>query len=149
MAVTRKFANDDANLNVGAIITARTRKYIDLDLDFSANTATGDVFKKKDANAVKEAVKNIILTDFYERPFQPFLGSGIQGLLFELADDATDIEIRESIRQAIENYEPRARIINIFVRSSGDLNSVDVTIEFMVVSTNQQVALELTIDRLR
>ena len=93
MATTRKFAADDGNLNVGSIITSRTRDYIDFDFDFSANTETGDIFKKKDANAVKCSVRNLILTDFYERPFQPFLGSGVAQLLFELSDDITNIEV--------------------------------------------------------
>lgn len=149
MAVNRKFAADDGNLNVGSIITSRQRKYIDIDLDFSVNTDTGDVFKKQDANAVKTAVKNLILTDFYERPFQPFLASGVSGLLFELADDATNTEIKENIRKAIENFEPRARIINITVLNSPRQNAIDVTIEFLVVTTQQSVVLSITLNRLR
>lgn len=149
MTITRKFAADDGNLNSGAVITARQRKYIDLDLDFSVNPDTGDIYKKKDAAAVKEAVKNIVLTDFYDRPFQPFVGSGVAGLLFELADDITNIEIKENIRRAIENHEPRARVINIVVQSAFDRNSLDATIEFVVVSTQQQVSLRLTLNRLR
>lgn len=149
MAVNRKFAADDGNLNVGSIIATRERSYVDIDLDFSVNDNTGDVFKKRDANAVKTAVKNLILTDFYERPFQPFLGSGVKGLLFELADDSTDIEIRESIRKAIENYEPRARILSIQVNGNERQNAIDITIQFIVVSTQQQVILSFTLNRLR
>lgn len=146
---TRKFANDDANLNVGSIYTARNKKYIDLDLEFSNNSATGDIFKHRDAKSVKEAVKNLILTDFFERPFQPFIGSGIRGLLFELADDATAVEVKENIRAAIQNFEPRAQVINITVIASNDDNALEATIEFRVVSTQEIVALDLTLDRLR
>ena len=146
---TRKFANDDGNLNTGAIITSRSRKYIDLDLAFENNSATGDIFKHRDAKAVKEAVKNLILTDYFERPYQPFLGSGVKGLLFELADDATSVEVKENIKAAITNYEPRAKILNISVIASNDDNALEATLEFQVVSTQETVALNLTLDRLR
>jgi hypothetical protein len=61
--------------------------YSDLDLLFKAHPISGDVTVKTDADAVKRAVKNIVLTNYYERPFKPSLGGNIRGLLFELDTD--------------------------------------------------------------
>ena len=149
MAAIRKFADDDAKLNIGAIIVSRSRNYRDIDLSFELNTATGDIFKKRDANAVKTAIRNLILTDFYERPFQPFIGSGIRGLLFELANDITNVQIEQNIRLAIENFEPRARILSLDIESTPDQNAIIIRLEFQVISTNEPVILELTLNRVR
>ena len=146
---TRKFADDDAKLNTGAIIVARNRKYSDIDLSFGKNPDTGDILKKKDANAVKAAVRNLILTDFYERPFQPYIGTGIRGLLFELSDNFMDIQLEKNIRLAIQNSEPRARILSLNIDNKPDQNTIDVRLEFQVITTRENVSLELTLDRLR
>lgn len=149
MATTRKFANDDAKLNVGAVIVARNRKYSDIDLSFEKNPATNDILKKKDANAVKESVKNLILTNYYERPYQPYIGTGIRDLLFQLNNNFMDMQLQKNIRMAIQNSEPRARIVNLIVDNVVDQNSINVTLEFQVVTTRELVTLSLTLDRLR
>lgn len=146
---TRKFADDDAALNVGAIITARSRKYSDLTLSWDYNSDTGDLYISRDAFAVKQSIKNLILTDHGERPFQPYLGSGIRGLLFELADDLTQIEIDRNCRRTIENYEPRTRILDIIVKAEPDSNNVSVRLEFQVISTTELVVLEISLERIR
>ena len=90
--VTKSFSTEDGNLSSSSIVSARTIYFKDIDLSMELKTS-GDVYKKTHASAVKQSVKNIIMTNFYEKPFDPFFGANISGLLFELANDLTGEEI--------------------------------------------------------
>ena len=83
--------------------------YSDIDLSFSANPITGDISRKYDVNAVKQSLKTLILTQYYERPFQPKLGSPVYGLLFENIDMITANTLKLQIELMINKYEPRVR----------------------------------------
>ena len=146
--VSKAFSVEDGNLSSKALVTTRNKTYKDIDLTFT-NRPSGDVYKKNEAAAVKQAVKNLILTNFNEKPFQPRFGAGIQGLLFELADDETAEDINIRIRQAIENYEPRAKVRSLKVQAFLDNHSVRITLEFQVKNTEEIVVLETAIARLR
>lgn len=144
----RSFAREDKNLNTPSITASRTRVYSDIDLLFKAK-GNGDLYKKKDAASVKQAVKNLVMTNFHEKPFQPFFGANIRNMLFELADNDLDYVITEDIKQAIANFEPRAEVLSINVSTLPDNNSLGVTLEFRVKSTSENVVLETSISRLR
>lgn len=149
MATTRVLSKEDGALNTSSIVTSRSKAYVDIDLSFTAKPS-GEIYVKKDAAAVKQAVKNLILTDHYEKPFQPFYGGNIRALLFELADDTTLNEVEGNIRRAIETYEPRARIVSIQVDTSAiDYNSLTVSIEFQIVNTSETVSITVALARLR
>ena len=91
------------------------RTYKDLDLDFTRHPVTNDVVKIEDVDAVKRSVKNLVQTNFYERPFHPELGCGIRELLFENFTPLTGIFIRRKVQEVLDNYEPRARVSGIAV----------------------------------
>jgi phage baseplate assembly protein W len=146
--VTRAFSVEDGNLSQRALITTRSKLFRDIDLTFT-NRPSGDIFKKTEAAAVKQAVRNLILTNYNEKPFKPNFGAGIQGLLFELADDETADDINIQIRQAIENYEPRASVRRLKVQAYPDNYNVLITLEFQVKNTEEIVVLETAIARLR
>lgn len=146
--VRKAFAAEDKDLSVKSLLSARSVDYKDIDLSFGVKTS-GDVYKKQHAAAVKQSVKNLIMTNFYEKPFQPFFGGNISGLLFELANDDASEEIKEVIENAIEFYEPRAKVLEIIVNASPDKNVVTVSIQFQVVNTEELVILETSISRLR
>lgn len=148
MATTRFLSKEDGNLQQSSIIGSRNKVYRDLDVTFSAKPSK-EISVKKDAAAVKQAVKNLILTNYFEKPFQPFFGGNVRGLLFELADDVTAIEVEEQIASAITQYEPRAQIININVDSQPDRNSIAVTVTFKVVNTQEIVTFTTNLSRLR
>lgn len=148
MAQTRSFSIEDASLNSTTLVTSRTRAYVDIDLSFE-NRPSGDVYKKRDAAAVKQAIKTILLTNHFEKPFKPFFGANIQGMLFELADDETAIDVEDTIRNSIERFEPRARIQQLKTNLSPDSNSLEVTVIFKVVNTEEIVSFNVTITRLR
>lgn len=148
MATTRFLSKEDGNLQQSSLITSRNKVYRDLDVTFAAKPSK-EISVKKDAAAVKQAVKNLILTNYFEKPFQPFFGGNVRGLLFELADDVTAIEVEEQIASAITQYEPRAQIININVDSQPDRNSIAVTVTFKVVNTQEIVTFTTNLSRLR
>lgn len=140
---------EDKNLQGGVKITAVGQKrYSDIDLSFMKKK-NGDIFKKTDAAAVKQSVKNLLLTNYYEKPFQPYFGANIQGLLFELSNDFIEDDVREEVRKAIETYEPRARLIDVAAEFDENQHSLDVRIVFQVVNTGEVVTIETEISRLR
>ncbi len=102
-----QLSTEDGNLGVSTLIGTRTKLYKDIDLTF-ANKTSGEIFKKEDAAAVKQAVKNLILTNYFEKPFQPLFGGNLREMLFDLADDDAEEDIEERIKNAIGVFEPRA-----------------------------------------
>lgn len=148
MATTRVLSKEDGNLNTISIVTTRSKAYKDIDLSFTAKP-NGEIYKKTDAAAVKQAVKNLIQTNFYEKPFLPFFGGNIRDFLFELAYDDVGEDIRENVISAIETYEPRARVLEVSAKAQPDQNSLSVTVEFQVINTKEIVTLTTSISRLR
>lgn len=144
----KAFATEDKNLDTKSIISSRVREYKDLDLSFTAKTS-GDVYKKTHAAAVKQAVKNLIMTNYYEKPFQPYFGGDIAGLLFELANEDIGLEVKENITNAINYYEPRAKVLDVVVNALPENNAITVSIRFQVINTEEIVVLETSISRLR
>ena len=130
-------------------LSTNTRKWADLDLDFVAHPVTKDIVLKRDVEAVKRSIRNLILTNRYERPFQPNIDGGVTRLLFELSTPHTKHNIESAIRNCISNYEPRAEVIDVFVSGDLDKNGFNVTIEFRVINTPNPVTIELFLERLR
>lgn len=147
MSNNRVLSIEDGNLET-SIIVSRTKKFSDIDISFTAKPS-GEIYKKLDAAAVKQSVKNIVLTNHYEKPFQPYFGGNVSAMLFEMADGTTTSSLQESIKNAIESYEPRALIREINVVPQPDYNSINVTIVFQVVNSREQVTLSTTLSRLR
>lgn len=145
----RAFAQEDTNLNTTTIKSSRNREYIDIDLSFGVKPSSGEVYKKTAAASVKQAIKTLVLCNSFEKPFRPDFGGNVRGQLFELADNGLDIILREKIDDAISQYEPRAEILDIVVNLLPDRNSLEVTIRFKVVNTEEEVEFTTTLARLR
>lgn len=146
--VSRAFSVEDGNLNARSIVTTRKKLFSDVDLTF-AKKPSGEIFKKTDAAAVKQAVKNLLLTNKYEKPFQPNFGGDLNNLLFQLADNDSMYEIDTVIKSALSRYEPRAKVKNIVTNLQPDANSISISLTFQVVSSDEIVTLETNITRLR
>jgi len=125
------------------------RTYKDLDLDFTRHPVTNDVVKIEDVDAVKRSVRNLINTNFYERPFHPELGCGVRELLFENFTPLTGIFIRRKVQEVLDNYEPRARISGIAVNEQPDRNAIDVQVNFYVLNLPNPVSVTTTLQRIR
>ena len=126
-----------------------TRTYIALDLDFTRHPVTNDVVKITDVEAVKRSVKNLINTQFYERPFHPELGCGVRDMLFENYTPMTGIFMRRKIEEVLSNYEPRASLSSIQVNEQMDRNAIDVVVNFYVLNLPNPVSVTTTLQRIR
>ena len=133
---------NDSNLN--------GRQYRDLDLFFVKRSRDEDVNVLSNVTAIKRSVRNLVLTNFYEKPFHPEIGSGVRELLFENANPLTSIAISQAITDVINNYEPRARLNSVTVFDNIDANEYQVTVNFTVVNgPPENVELSLTMELLR
>ena len=128
-------------------ITAR-KWYTDIDLNITPHPSSGDLVLKQDKEAVKRSVRNIMLTNNYERPFKPNFGANLRGLLFELADDMTKFEIRKQIVEALEMLEPRVSIEEIYL-SQTQSNTMHVNLHYGVVGSREPQELEVILQRVR
>ena len=140
-------ANYDASVTNKSKKSVRT--YKDLNLDFTRNTVTNDVVKIEDVEAVKRAVKNLVQTNFYERPFQPELGCGIRELLFENFTPMTKVFLERKIEEVLVNYEPRINLQNVAVDDDQDKNRLVVDIYFYVVGVPGPQVVQTFLQRVR
>ena len=115
-------------------ISRNVRQYRDLDLFFSRKQGSDDVNKVTDIEAVKRSVRNLVLTNFYEKPFHPEIGSGVRDMLFENMSPITASVLTKKVEDVIENFEPRARLTSVRALPNLDRNEYEVTIEFFVVN---------------
>ena len=145
--MARAYSTEDTNLSK-SLISSRGTDYKDIDLAFAAKPA-GDVFKKTDAAAVKQAVRNLLLTNRGEKPFQPDFGANLNEVLFNLDTEFDPDFVQDLIAEAIKNFEPRALVLSVSVSTDGDNNRLDATVEFQVVNTEEIVTTEVSLARLR
>jgi phage baseplate assembly protein W len=126
-----------------------SRLYKDLDLNFSINPVTKDVDKKVGDRAIITAVKNLILLNYFEKPFNPSIGSNVRRLLFEPMDAGTGSLLQKEITLTINNYEPRVKLRNVYVQADEENQGYSVTIEFFLINRIEPVTLNLFLERLR
>tara|TARA_Y100001951_G_C11283947_1_gene267324 strand:- start:503 stop:940 length:438 start_codon:yes stop_codon:yes gene_type:complete len=124
--------------------------YSDIDLFFGPKVGSKDISKLTDFTAVKRSVRNLVLTNFYEKPFHPEIGSGVRDVLFEPMTPVSAYVLTMKIEEVIENFEPRARLIGVRAMPNIDNNAYNVTIEFYVVNApTELVNMEILLERLR
>ena len=126
-----------------------SRIYQDLNLDFQTNSATKDIQKITDIEAVKRSVRNLINLNHYEKPFHPEIGSNLRAMLFENMTPQMNALISRQIEELIQNYEPRARLVQARTIPLFDRNAYAVTINFQVVNSPEPVVVEQLLERLR
>ena len=118
-----------------------------MDLSFEAHPITGDIVTKKDSDAIKRAVRNILLTNHYERPFKPSFGSNLRGQLFELNLPGTRRIITEQIVEELNILEPR--IGKVEVKMLDEDNTLNVTIFYQIVGSRQKQQVNVVVSRVR
>lgn len=134
---------------MATIKTTINNRYSDLDLNFTVHPVKKDINKHTDAMAVINAVKNLILTNHYERPFQPELGSNVRKLLFENLDIITAAALEKEITQTLNNFEPRVTVLGITVSPDFDNNSFNVTLQFNIINRTEPVTISFLLERIR
>ena len=129
--------------------TRSSKIFKDLNLAFEQNTATKDIQKITDIEAVKRSVRNLINTNHYEKPFHPEIGSNLRAMLFELMTPQMNHVISKQIENLINNYEPRCNLVQVFTQPRIDRNGYSVQISFRVQNHPDEVIVESFLERLR
>ena len=141
-----------ANYDAGSVSNKSKRSariFKDLNLDFQQNSATKDIQRVEDVEAVKRSVRNLISLNHYEKPFHPEIGSNLRGMLFENITPQISHYIGKQIEFLIKNYEPRCRLVEVANRPYIDRNGYSVSISFYVVNSPNPVQVETFLERLR
>lgn len=123
--------------------------YSDIRGDFIENPATNDLLLYTNETSIEQSIKNLLLTDFYERPFQKDIGSNIKGLLFELDTPQTQYALRQAIIETIDNYEPRCVLLDVLIIPAPDLNAYLVEITYSVVTREEPLTFNVILERAR
>jgi phage baseplate assembly protein W len=126
-----------------------TRIFSDIDLNFTAHPVTKDITRRNDDNAIKQSLRNLLLTRNFERPFHSEIGSPIRSLLFEPVGPMFVVMMQRAIIDVVNNFEPRVEILDVSVNDSIDANAVYITLEFKLVNTERPISLDLVLERTR
>jgi len=110
-----------------------SKSFRDFSLTFEKNAVTNDILSLKNEAAIKESVKNIVLYNFYEKPFDPFFGGNIIGLLFENSTPTMVLEVKNRIEQSIEIHEPRVTAVSVVVQFEEDRNELNCKIQYLIL----------------
>jgi phage baseplate assembly protein W len=126
-----------------------TKRYSDIDFAFTRTPGKNDIALSYDEMAVVRAVRYLLLTNNYERPFQPEIGSNVTKLLFEPIDSITTQSLKSSIENTINNFEPRVTLSNVTVIAKEEKNAYDVSLEFFIGNNTQPTEISLMLKRTR
>jgi len=119
----------------------------DIDFSFLAHPMTGDLATKKSSAAIKQALKNIVLTNFYERGFNVEFGTNLRASLFEVFGPLDAQVMRDNIKKSIQNFEPSVELTNIYVEQNE--NTLDAVIYYTEHNNAQEQSLTVVLDRIR
>lgn len=131
------------------VLTTTTRNFVDLDLNFNIHPVKKDINVFKGEYAIINSVKNLVLTNFYERPFQPQIGSNVRRLLFENIDSIVAAQLEKAIEETIKNNEPRASVSRLIATPNPDQNRYGVYLEFFVVNSPNPITINFFLERIR
>lgn len=125
-------------------------QYLDIDLSFKRNPITNDVMMKKNVNAINQSLRNLLLTNKFERQFSPAFGGDIYNSLFEPQDEFTRRDLEDRITRSITNYEKRVKIVNVSV-DYPELypNAAKIQVVYVLIATDEEVTTTFTIERVR
>jgi phage baseplate assembly protein W len=130
-------------------MTRNTRNFSDLDLNFTKHPVTDDVSRRFDENAIKSSLRNLILTNNYERPFHSEIGTSIRGMLFEPFSPMLATNIERAVFDTVTAFEPRVNLDNVEVTASPDENSITISLTYRVLNTVRPVTLDISLERTR
>lgn len=123
--------------------------YSDLFMDLNKHPVTNKLLRKVNVEAVKQSIRNIVLTDRGERLYNPEFGGNIQALLFENMTPQVFIHAEQYIRNTIEAFEPRAEIVDLYLADTLDDHGVQVTIIFRIINIQEPIQLDIVLERVR
>lgn len=135
---------------INSIINSRVIQYSDIDSKFRITPSSSDMVLKKDVQAVKQSVLNILLTNKGEKVFHEDFGGNLRSYLFENYDSITSMAIQSRVKRTLLNYEPRISVTSVDVDDTRiDYNALTITVEFIIKSIEELATIEFTVERLR
>jgi len=137
------------NQNDYTQVNKDTEFYSDVLVGLDAHPQKHDLARNINANAVKRSIKNLIMTNKYERLFNPRIGSKIRNLLFEDVSTFTQVSLKQAITETIENYEPRAKLVDVVVTPYVDQQAYVITIVFYIINNIEPITFQTTLYRVR
>jgi phage baseplate assembly protein W len=132
-----------------AAFIKKNARYSDLSIALGINPFSGDLNRVIDVDAVKRSVKNLVLTDKFERILDPDIGGNVKASLFEPMSPLTETILQDYIVEVIENYEPRAILEDVVIEANYDNNSYNVTITFRIDTSEDPQVLTFALERVR
>ena len=132
-----------------ARIVSRKKPHRDLDLSLKIHPIRKDIIPLKDDNAIKNALRNLLVSNFYDRPFSRDKGANLKGLLFEPADVITQITMRKNLETVIRKYEPRVAIRRITINDDPDNNSYRINVNFKIKENDTDESVSIVLRRLK
>jgi len=133
-----------AQLNI-----SREPDYSDLDLDFMMNPVTGDINRKTGNDAVKRAIRNLVFTNYYERPFRSSIGSDVPRLLFDNVDIITASLLEDALVKLINTYEPRVRLLSVKAVADTDNHGFNIEMQYVIINTETPATFNLFLEKIR
>jgi len=127
----------------------RKPDYSDLDLDFLRHPTTSDVSIKTGNEAIKRSIRNLVFTNFYDRPFRSYIGGHVRKLLFDNIDSFTPQHIEDSILSTINNFEPRVKDVVVRVSADFDRNGFNVELQYVIKNREEPVITSIFLERIR
>lgn len=132
-----------------AKVVSKKNPWRDLDLSLKIHPIRKDIIPLRDDVAIKNAVKNLLISNFYDRPFSPDKGANLKGLLFEPAGILTEIQMRDNIKTVLKKYEPRVQVLGVDINNLSDENAYNILVRFRIKEYDTEENVEIVLRRLR
>ena len=123
--------------------------YSDIDMSFAKNFISGDINKKYDVAAVKQAMSNIINFNVGERLFQPRFGSQLRRMLFEPVDEIAASTIKSLIGECITNQERRVNLELVTVTPTESQDGYRIQVNYSILGIPDRQVFVTFLERLR
>ena len=123
--------------------------YSDIPIAFKEHPVKKDIRPLNDIAAIKQSLKNLILTNQGERPFQPNIGGNVTRYLFEPITPLVAYSLEKEILRTIARNEPRVSNTEVTVSADIDANAFNITISFLIDISNEREEISFALERLR
>jgi len=130
-------------------VVSKKKPWRDLDLGLTVHPIRKDIIPLKDDAAIKNAVRNLLVTNAYERPFQPSLGANLKGFLFEPGDAITRINIKNRVSQTLKRHEPRIAVTKVDVIDRTEQNAYQINVSYTIKEYDTQENVQIILRRLK
>ncbi len=123
--------------------------YSDLPMDMLVHPTTKDLVLKEDELAVRQSIRNLININLGDKPFHSEIGMNLKALLFENFSPVLLAGVKRNLTEVLQVWEPRAEILGIDFNPMQDEGALMMTLYFKLRNANNQIKLDLYLERVR